>query len=136
MDFREPNHLKSSLNSIDLRSGEIKWKVPLGEYEELTKLGYPKTGTENYGGALATRGNIVFASGSLDRKLRAYSSKNGKVLWEHLLPNHSFVAPSTYIRDNEQYLIVIATGGGVLKKKYPKYVTSGDTYIAYKLKQK
>ena len=32
--------------------------------------------------------------------------------------------------------IVIATGGGVLKKKYPKYVTSGDTYIAYKLKQK
>ena len=85
---------------------------------------------------MATRGNIVFASGSLDRKIRAYSSRDGKVLWEFLLPNHSFVAPTTYIRDNEQYLIVIATGGGVLKKKYPKYVNSGDTYIAFKLGKK
>ena len=125
-----------SLNAIDLKNGKIKWKVPLGEFDELTKIGYPITGTENYAGALATRGNIVFASGSLDRKLRAYSSYNGKVLWEYLLPNHSFVAPSTYIRDNEQYLIVVATGGGVLKKKYPKFVTSGDTYIAFKLTKK
>jgi len=125
-----------SLNAIDLKTGKLKWKIPLGEFDELSKIGYPITGTENYGGALATRGNIVFASGSLDRKLRAYSSYNGSVLWEYLLPSHSFVAPSTYIRDNEQYLIVVATGGGVLKKKYPKYVTSGDTYIAFKLKKK
>ena len=124
-----------SLNAIDLRSGKIKWKVPLGEFEELTKKGYPITGTENYGGALGTRGNIIFASGSLDKKIRAYSSENGEVLWEYLLPNHSFVSPTTYIRDNEQYLVVVATGGGVLKKKYPKLVSSGDTYIAFKLKK-
>jgi quinoprotein glucose dehydrogenase len=124
-----------SLNAIDLRSGKIKWKVPLGEFEELTKKGYPITGTENYGGALGTRGNIIFASGSLDKKIRAYSSENGEVLWEYLLPNQSFVSPTTYIRDNEQYLVVVATGGGVLKKKYPKLVSSGDTYIAFKLKK-
>lgn len=124
-----------SLNAIDLRSGKIKWKVPLGEFEELTKKGYPITGTENYAGALGTRGNIIFASGSLDKKIRAYSSDNGEVLWEYLLPNQSFVSPTTYIRDNEQYLVVVATGGGVLKKKYPKLVSSGDTYIAFKLKK-
>lgn len=124
-----------SLNAIDLRSGKIKWKVPLGEFEELTKKGYPITGTENYGGALGTRGNIIFASGSLDKKIRAYSSENGEVLWEYVLPNQSFVSPTTYIRDNEQYLVVVATGGGVLKKKYPKLVSSGDTYIAFKLKK-
>ena len=74
------------------------------------------------------------SSGSLDKKLRAYSSINGEVLWEFILPHQSFVAPTTYVRDNEQYLIVIATGGGVLKKKYPKLVSSGDTYISFKLK--
>ena len=124
-----------SLNAIDLKSGKIKWKVPLGEYKELIKKNYPITGTENYGGALATKGNIVFASGSLDKKIRAYSTENGETLWEHLLPHQSFVAPSTYMRDNEQYLIVVATGGGVLKKKYSDLVTSGDYFVAFKLKK-
>ena len=105
-----------SLNAIDLKSGKIKWKVPLGEYKELSEKGIPKTGTENYGGALATKGNIVFASGSLDKKIRAYSSDNGRILWEYQLPHQSFVSPSSYMRDGVQYLIVVATGGGVLKK--------------------
>ena len=123
-----------SLNAINLKSGKLIWKVPLGEFKELSEKDYPITGTENYAGALGTRGNLVFASGSLDKKLRAYSSINGEVLWEFTLPHQSFVAPTTYVRDNEQYLIVIATGGGVLKKKYPKLVSSGDTYISFKLK--
>ena len=122
-----------SLNALDLKTGKIKWKVPLGEYSNLTELNFPVTGTENYGGALATRGGLVFASGSLDKKIRAYSSKNGEILWEYLLPNNSFVAPTTYMRDNEQFLIVVATGGGVLKKKYPNLVSSGDTFIAFKI---
>ena len=36
-----------TLNAIDLTKGEILWKVPLGEFPELTKRGIPKTGTEN-----------------------------------------------------------------------------------------
>ena len=124
-----------SLNAVDLKTGRLIWKVPLGEFKELSEKEYPITGTENYAGALGTRGKLVFASGSLDKKLRAYSSNDGEVLWEFTLPHQSFVAPTTYVRDNEQYLIVIATGGGVLKKKYPNLVSSGDTYIAFKLKK-
>ena len=41
-----------TLNAVDLNTGEIKWKVPLGEYKELTERGIPPTGTENYGGPI------------------------------------------------------------------------------------
>ena len=43
-----------TLNAVDLNTGEIKWKVVLGEYPELTARGLPPTGTENYGGPVVT----------------------------------------------------------------------------------
>ena len=55
-----------TLNAIDLNSGEIVWKVPLGEFETLTARGIPQTGTENYGGPVVTAGGLVFIGGSKD----------------------------------------------------------------------
>ena len=51
-----------TLNAIDLNKGEILWQVPLGEFEELTKRGIEKTGTENYGGPVATAGGYATPS--------------------------------------------------------------------------
>jgi quinoprotein glucose dehydrogenase len=48
-----------TLNAVDLNTGEIKWKVVLGEYPELTARGIPPTGTENYGGPLVTAGGLI-----------------------------------------------------------------------------
>ena len=53
-----------TLNAIDLNKGEIVWQVPLGEYDELTRLGFPKTGTENYGGPILTAGGLIFHWGN------------------------------------------------------------------------
>ncbi|MGH2564284.1 MAG: c-type cytochrome, partial [Ginsengibacter sp.] len=48
-----------TFNAIDLNTGDYLWRVPLGEYPELTKKGIPPTGAESYGGPLVTAGGLV-----------------------------------------------------------------------------
>ncbi len=115
-----------TLNAVDLNSGELIWKVPLGEYEEFTKQGIPVTGTENYGGPLVTKGGLVFIAATKDEKIRAFDKKTGKQVWEHSLPAAGFATPATYFLDGKQY-IVIACGGGKTGNR------SGDTFMAFAL---
>lgn len=116
-----------TLNALDLNTGKIKWQVPLGEHEELTKRGIPKTGTENYGGPVVTAGGVVFCSGTSDLKIRAFDANTGEELWDHELPFNASAAPSVYEANGEQYIVVPATGGGKLR------LPMGDTYVAFKL---
>jgi len=115
-----------TLNAVDLNNGKLLWKVPLGEYDELTQQGIPVTGTENYGGPLVTKGGLVFIAATKDEKIRAFDKKTGKKLWEHLLPASGFATPATYFFNGKQY-VVIACGGGKIGTK------SGDTYMAFAL---
>ncbi|MEN0055490.1 MAG: PQQ-binding-like beta-propeller repeat protein [Mucilaginibacter sp.] len=115
-----------TLNAIDLTSGKLLWKVPLGEYPELTKRGIPVTGTENYGGPLVTKGGLVFIAATKDEKIRAFDKKTGKVVWEAQLPAAGYATPATYSIDGKQY-VVIACGGGKIGSK------SGDQYVCFGL---
>ncbi|SHM83561.1 quinoprotein glucose dehydrogenase [Cyclobacterium lianum] len=103
-----------TLNAVDLNTGTIKWKVPLGEYEELTKRGVPVTGTENYGGPVVTAGGLLFIAATADAKIRAFDKDNGKVLWEYQLPAEGHATPSVYAVNGKQYL-AISVGGSKLK---------------------
>jgi quinoprotein glucose dehydrogenase len=115
-----------TLNAVDLTSGKLLWKVPLGEFAELTKKGIPITGTENYGGPLVTKGGLVFIAATKDERIRAFDKKTGKMVWEAKLPAAGYATPATYEIDGKQY-IVIACGGGKLGSK------SGDSYVAFSL---
>jgi quinoprotein glucose dehydrogenase len=115
-----------TLNAIDLTSGKLLWKVPLGEYPELTKRGIPVTGTENYGGPLVTKGGLIFIAATKDEKIRAFDKKTGKVVWEAQLPAAGYATPATYSIDGKQY-VVIACGGGKIGSK------SGDQYVCFGL---
>lgn len=115
-----------TLNAIDLNTGEYLWRVPLGEFPELTEQGIPITGTENTGGPLATAGGLVFIGATQDEKFRAFDAKTGKVVWEYQLPAGAFATPISYAIDGKQYIVVAA--GGVRFGKKP-----GGNYIAFAL---
>jgi quinoprotein glucose dehydrogenase len=100
-----------TLNAVDLNSGEIKWKVVLGEYGELTARGIPPTGTENYGGPLATAGDLIFIGATADETFRAFDKRTGEVLWKAKLPFGGNASPSTYMVGGRQYVVISAGGG-------------------------
>lgn len=113
-----------SLNAINLKTGKLLWKVPLGEYPELKKKGVPPTGTENYGGPVVTAGGLVFIAGTPDKMFRAFNKMNGKLVWSYELPFAAFATPAMYKIGDKQF-ITIACGGGKLKS------TSGDAYVTF-----
>ena len=100
-----------TLNAVDLNTGEIKWKVVLGEYPALTKRGIPPTGTENYGGPVVTAGGVLFIGATADETFRAFDKDTGKLLWNTTLPFGGNATPSTYMVDGRQYVVISAGGG-------------------------
>jgi quinoprotein glucose dehydrogenase len=111
---------------VDLNTGEIAWRVPLGAFDELTALGIPPTGTPNLGGSIVTAGGLVFIGGTMDARIRAFDARTGAELWSAKLPAAAYAAPATYqARDGKQYLVIAAGGGG-------KWGTpSGDAFVAF-----
>ena len=94
-----------------------------------TKSGKIIKGDFNFGGVLSTAGNLLFATGTPDKFIRAYNSKSGDTLWEHKLPAAGSSSPITYSYKGEQYVLVNAGGGkffGFDKKL-------SDRIIAFKL---
>ncbi len=120
-----------TLNCLDLNSGKLLWKVPLGEYPELTARGVAKTGTDNYGGPIVTAGGLVFCSGTRDAKIRAFDKDTGAELWSAKLPWVGSAPPATYQVNGRQYVVTASTGN-----KLGKQSEYGDAYVAFALQIK
>ena len=117
-----------TLNAINLNTGDYAWKIPLGDYPELSAKGLKNTGTENYGGPIVTAGGLLFIGATnFDKRFRAFDKSTGELLWETTLPYAGNATPATYQVDGRQF-VVIGAGGG----KDPKS-GSGGVYVAFAL---
>ena len=117
-----------TLNALDLKTGKYLWKITLGEYPELAAKGMKNTGSEIYGGPIVTAGGVLFIGGTVaDRKFRAFDTRNGKLLWETVLPFAGIATPSTYMVNGRQYVVIAASGG-----RDPRGPVGGE-YVAFAL---
>ena len=112
-----------TLTAIDLATGQASWQVALGNYPSHPELGF---GAENAGGAVVTASGLIFTAATPDMKIRAYDTRNGKMLWQAELPAAGYSTPAIYSVAGRQY-VVIAAGGGHLGPP------SGSEYVAFAL---
>jgi quinoprotein glucose dehydrogenase len=128
--FRDPDGYPpitppwGTLNAIDLNKGEIRWRIPLGEYPELADK---TTGSDNYGGPVATSSGLLFIGATnFDKKFRAFDKLTGKLLWETVLPAAGNATPSVYEIGGREFVAIVCGGG---KNGAP----SGSSIVAFAL---
>jgi glucose dehydrogenase len=111
---------QGELVAVNLGSGTIEWRVPLGSLEDEYGEGAKGMGATTIGPTLVTRGGIVFAVASDDR-FHAYDSRRGKLLWETRMSASANAGPMTYLgKDGRQYVVVAAGGPGNARRPSPR----------------
>jgi quinoprotein glucose dehydrogenase len=116
------------LTAVNVSSGEIAWRVPLGITQELEAKGIPHTGAPNIGGSVATAGGLVFIAATNDSRFRAFNARDGQELWSTVIDASGHATPATYMgRNHQQYVVIAAGGGGSFGSK------PGDSLIAFTL---
>ncbi len=123
-----------TLSAVDLRSGVVKWQVPLGSTRDLAPFFVPSRtlGTPALGGPIVTAGGLVFIAAAMDNYLRAFDVDTGKELWKGRLPAGGQATPMTYRAGpgNRQFIVIAAGGHGNLGTK------QGDSVVAFALKRR
>jgi quinoprotein glucose dehydrogenase len=118
------------LAGIDLASGEIVWRHPLGTTEDLAPGGLAlRTGVPNFGGPMVTAGDLIFIGATMDDYLRAFDVETGEELWKGRLPAGGQASPMTYVWEGRQF-VVIAAGG-----HSSSGTRQGDHVVAFALPQ-
>lgn len=116
------------MQAIDLKSGKLLWRHPIGTAEDNGPKGIPShlpipMGVPNIGGTIVTAGGVVFNGSTLDQYLRAYDLRTGQELWKARLPAGGQATPMTYVgKDGRQYVVICAGGHGGLQTKTGDYV--------------
>jgi glucose dehydrogenase len=106
------------LTAIDANTGEVKWAVPLGIYENMPE-GKQLLGNAGSAGPTVTGGGLVFIGATNDKRLRAFDSASGKQLWEAVLGNNANANPMSYRGKSGKQYVAINAGGSIVAFALP-----------------
>jgi quinoprotein glucose dehydrogenase len=100
------------LMAVNVNTGDIAWRVPLGSFPELDALHIPKTGIANQGGSIATAAGLVFIGATEDSRFRAFDARTGKELWVTELSEIARTVPIAYQGKNGKQYVAVMAGDG------------------------
>lgn len=120
-----------TLVAVDLPSGELRWRVPLGGIRDMAPFPvwalWRDLGAPNFGGGLLTAGELYFIGATTDQSFRAFDVNSGKELWSTRIPAPANASPMSYrLRPDSRQFIVVAAGGNPLTRM-------SDALLAYAL---
>jgi len=99
----------SELVAVSASTGDIVWRVPLGEYPDLVAKGIKGMGTAlNEGGPISTASGLVFIGSTGDAAFRAFDGKTGKELWKTTVDDDVTMTPLTYQANGKQFVVAVA----------------------------
>jgi quinoprotein glucose dehydrogenase len=117
----------ASITAIDLKKGEILWKVAHGEtpddiknHPALKGLTIPRTGRIGRIGTLSTKslvvageaGTFTLDDGRKGAMLRAYDKTTGKEVGAVYMPAPQTGSPMTYVHNGRQYIVLAVSAPG------------------------
>lgn len=123
----------TSLTAYDMNQGTILWQIPLGEVPELAKRGIKNTGTHYPKvGPVVTAGGLIF-TGTRDKKVRAFDTDTGKLLWEREVDAAMEGMPAVYQAGGRQYIVFCAAAQAGLTPATQEPIRGA--YVAFALPQ-
>ena len=115
------------ITKTDLVTGKQLWKIPFGSRVD-QESNIVANGDKSFGGVLSTASGLIFATGTPDPKVYAYSNE-GSPIWIDVIPFAGSAPPMSYTHNGCQFVLFTATGG-----RFVPFKENGDVLIAYKLK--
>lgn len=120
-------HPPSEIAAIDITTGDIKWRRPMGASQKWGFYMPESLGSVTIGGPAVTAGGLIFIGGSMDAKVRAYSLADGQELCSDIVQAPAVANPAVYEYRGREYVVFVAGGNTILKDQV------GDQVAAYAL---
>ena len=98
------------LVAIDMKTGDVKWRRPMGASQKYGFYMPESMGSPTIGGPAVTAGGLIFIGASMDAKVRAYSLETGDELWADMSRRPSVSNPAVYEYEGREYVAFIAGG--------------------------